>query len=80
MSAPARPTLVKRKAIFAFSLATRRSDARAMTAPAPAAVPLSAATTGLRSARMFLIRSHVMRVNSTRPGMSREKSSLMMSC
>ncbi len=49
-----------------------------MTAPAPAAVPLRAATMGLRRARMFLMRSQVIRVKSTSPGMSRWNSSPMM--
>ena len=48
MSAPERPTLVKRKAIFAASAAMRRSQAEAITAPAPATVPLSAPTIGRR--------------------------------
>ena len=59
MSAPESPTLVKRKAIFALSAATRRSQAAAITAPAPATRPLSAATTGRRQRRMARISSPV---------------------
>ena len=46
MSAPERPTLLKRNAILAVSAAMRMSQAAAITAPAPATVPFSAATTG----------------------------------
>ena len=52
MSAPARPTFTNRNAIRAVSAATRRSEATAMAAPAPAVVPFSAATMGAGSARM----------------------------
>ncbi len=52
MSAPARPTFTKRNAILAVSAATRKSEARAMAAPAPATVPFSEATIGWGSARM----------------------------
>ena len=40
--------------------ATRKSHASAMTAPAPAAMPLTAAITGRGSVRMFLTSSPVM--------------------
>ena len=78
MSAPARPTFTKRNAIFARSEATRTSEASAITDPAPAAIPFTAATIGFRKRRMFRIRSQVIRVNSTSPGMSRAKSSPMI--
>ena len=53
MSAPHRPTLGKTKPNLADSLAMRKSEASAITAPAPTATPLTAATTGLRRRRMF---------------------------
>ena len=46
MSAPVSPTFVKRKAKRAVSARTRKSEASASTAPAPAAIPLIDATTG----------------------------------
>ena len=67
MSAPERPTLVKRKAIFAFSEAIRRSQALAMTAPAPATRPFKAPTTGRRQRRMARTSAPVTRVKSSRP-------------
>ena len=79
MSAPARPTREKRNAILALSAAMRMSLAAAITAPAPATVPLSAATTGRRHCRMDRMRSPVSRVNSSSPAASREKSAPMMS-
>ena len=79
MSAPARPTREKRKAILALSAAIRMSLAAAITAPAPATVPLSAATTGRRHWRMERMRSPVRRVNSSRPAASLENSAPMMS-
>ena len=48
MSAPQRPTCGKMKPNFAAVLAMRKSQASAMTAPAPTAMPLTAATTGRR--------------------------------
>ena len=48
MSAPERPTLGKMKPKRALSAAMRRSQAAAMTAPAPTAMPLTAAMTGRR--------------------------------
>ena len=59
MSAPVRPTFVKRNANFAESAITRRSLASAITAPAPAAVPLTAAITGLSRRRRFSMTSPV---------------------
>ena len=52
MSAPESPTRVNRYAIRADSAAILTSHAVAMTAPAPATVPLSAATTGCRHRRI----------------------------
>ncbi len=51
-----------------------------MTAPAPTATPLTAATTGRGTVQIVWMSRPVMRVNSTRPAMSRENSSAMMSC
>ncbi len=48
MSAPHSPTLGKMKPKRALLLAMRMSQAAAMTAPAPTAMPLTAATTGRR--------------------------------
>ena len=79
MSAPESPTRVNRYAIRADSAAIRTSHAVAMTAPAPATVPLSAPITGCRHCRIAAIRSHVIRVNSSSPSKSRSKSAPMMS-
>ena len=68
MSAPESPTRTKRNAILARSAAMRKSQADAMTAPAPATVPLSAATTGRGQRRMARIRSQVSRVNTPELG------------
>ncbi len=46
MSAPASPTRVNRNANEADSASTRKSAASAITEPAPAAIPLTAAITG----------------------------------
>ena len=53
MSAPASPTFTKRNAIRAVSAATRKSEASAMAAPAPATVPFSEATIGLGQRRAW---------------------------
>ena len=66
MSAPVRPTFVNRKEIFADGAATRRSEASAMTAPAPATAPWSEAITGCGQRRMFRTRAHVIRVKESR--------------
>ena len=79
MSAPESPTRTNRNAIFADSAAIRKSQAAAITAPAPATVPFRAATIGRRQRRMLRMTSHVMRVNSRSPRASREKSAPMMS-
>jgi hypothetical protein len=46
MSQPARPTLLNRKPTLTRSVPSRRSDAMAMMAPAPAQIPSTAATIG----------------------------------
>jgi hypothetical protein len=79
MSAPVSPTWVKRKRKLADAAQTRRSLASAITAPAPAARPLTAAITGLSSRRIALTTSPVMRANSSTPFMSRFSSSPMIS-
>ena len=65
MSAPASPTLVKRKANFAERVITRKSAARASTDPAPAAVPWIAAITGTGDSRIARTTSPVIRVNDS---------------
>ena len=64
MSAPHSPTGGKMKPNFASAAAIRRSLAHAITAPAPTAVPLTAATIGRLHARIALI---------SRPGRARER-------
>ncbi len=71
---------VKRNAMRADGTAMRMSAAVAMTAPAPATVPLSAAMIGRRHWRIASTRSHVMCVNSSSPRKSRDSSGPMMSC
>ena len=51
-------------AIFALSAAILRSEANAITAPAPAAVPLMAAMMGFLSRRMFRMTSPVIRAKA----------------
>ena len=65
MSAPASPTRVNRKANDADSAITRKSQASASTAPAPAATPLMAAITGTGHSRSALTTVPVIRVNSS---------------
>ena len=79
MSAPVSPTLVKRKAKRAVSARTRKSEASASTAPAPAATPLTDATTGFSSRRRLRTTAPVMRVNCSMPLTSRFPSSPMIS-
>ena len=71
MSQPARPTRVKRNAVFASGVPRRRSAKSAIIAPAPTQTPSTAAMTGCGQARMALTRSPVMRVKASRPFMSR---------
>ncbi len=73
MSAPASPTRVNRKANEAESAISRKSQASARTAPAPAATPLMAAITGTGHSRSALTTLPVMRVNS-------RSSAVPMSC
>ena len=70
MSAPARPTRTNKKATLLRAVPTRRSEAMAMIAPAPAQMPSIAATIGCGQARISLTRSPVMRVKASRPAMS----------
>ena len=64
MSAPASPTELNRKRNDAERARIRKSAARAMTAPAPAATPLRAAMIGFGSSRMRWTTAPVIRVNS----------------
>ena len=79
MSDPASPTLTNRKAILARSDSNRKSLARARAAPAPAAMPFTAAMTGFSSRRMLRTTSQVSRVKRYSPAPSIFKSSPMMS-
>src|SRR5919108_1166301 len=65
MSAPASPTRTNRKASRADLASTRRSAARAITAPAPAATPLTPATIGGGHSRIRGTTEPVIRVNSS---------------
>ena len=79
MSAPASPTRVNRNANVADLARTRTSDASAMTAPAPAAIPLTAAMTGSGHSRSARTTDPAMRVNSSRPAVSIDCSAPMIS-
>ncbi len=68
MSAPASPTRVNRKAVLASGVASRRSEAMARMAPAPAQMPSTAAITGCGHLRIALTRSPVMRVKASSSG------------
>ena len=70
MSAPESPTLVNRNATRLFGVPSRRSEAIARIAPAPAHTPSTAATIGCGHARIALTRSPVMRVKRRRPSAS----------
>ena len=65
MSPPDRPTLVNRNANRAAGVATRKSAASAITAPAPAAIPWSAAMMGTGHSRMPRMTSPVIRVKAS---------------
>src|SRR4029450_7776691 len=80
MSAPARPTFVNRNANRAERASTRRSAASAMTAPAPAATPFTAATIGSGHSRISRTTAPVMRVNSSSVRWSEPSSAPMISC
>ena len=65
MSAPAKPTLVNRNANDADAASSRKSLASAITEPAPAAIPLTAAITGSGHSRSAFTTAPVIRVNSS---------------
>ena len=65
MSAPDSPTLVNRNANRAAGVQTRKSAASAMTAPAPAAMPCTAAMIGTGHSRMPRMTSPVIRVKAS---------------
>ena len=79
MSQPASPTRTNRNAVFASGVPRRRSEAMARQAPAPTHTPSIAAITGCGQARIALTTSPVMRVNASRPFMSRSISGPMIS-
>ncbi len=80
MSAPDSPTRVNRKANDAVSAMIRKSQASAMTAPAPAATPFNDAITGSGDSRRALTTLPVIRVNSSRLAVSISWSGPMISC
>ena len=65
MSAPDSPTLVNRNAKRAFGVHTRKSAASAITDPAPAAMPCTAAMIGTGHSRMRWITSPLIRVKAS---------------
>src|SRR5438874_5367658 len=67
MSPPDRPTLVNRKANLAAGVHTRKSAASAITAPAPAAMPWTAAMTGTGQSRISRMTSPLIRVKASSP-------------
>ena len=79
MSAPDKPTLVKRKAILALGAAMRTSAAAAITAPAPHAKPFTPHTIGFSRRSMFAIKSQVMRVKACTCAASASSKRAMMS-
>ena len=80
MSAPASPTRTNRKASLLRAVATRRSEAQAIIAPAPVHTPSIAATIGCGQARIALTMSPVMRVNCSSSGIFIWTSGPMISC
>jgi enoyl-CoA hydratase/carnithine racemase len=62
MSPPDRPTLVNRNANRAAGVHTRKSAASAITAPAPAAIPCTAAMTGSGQSRISRMTGEVIRL------------------
>ena len=80
MSAPESPTLVKRKANLARSDTILKSLANANMAPAPAAMPLTAAITGFLRFRMFLTTLQVIRVKRLSSSAFMSISLPMISC
>ena len=79
MSPPESPTLVNRKANRPDVLTTRKSDASATTAPAPAAMPWIAVMMGIGHSRIARITSPVILVNRIRSRGSIVISSPMIS-
>ncbi len=79
MSQPASPTRVKRKAVRVRGVASRRSEAIARIAPAPAATPSTAEMTGCGQARIAFTRSPVMRVKASSSGTAIRVSGSMIS-
>src|SRR5271157_3007 len=65
MSPPDRPTLVNRKANRAAGVHTRKSAASAITAPAPAAIPCTAAMIGTGQSRISRMTSPLIRVKAS---------------
>ena len=65
MSPPDRPTLVNRKANRAAGVHTRKSAASAITAPAPAAIPCTAAIIGTGQSRISRMTSPLIRVKAS---------------
>ncbi len=81
MSQPARPTRLNRKAVLLRAVPSRRSEAIAMIAPAPAQTPSIAATIGCGQVRIALrTSSPVMRVNISSSGAFSRTSGPMISC
>src|SRR5882757_1344187 len=80
MSHPARPTRVNRKAVVVRGVPSRRSDAIARIAPAPAHTPSIAATIGCGQWRIAFTRSPVMRVKSSNCWKFIRVSGSMISC
>ena len=66
MSPPDSPTLVNRNANRPDRPTTRKSEASATTAPAPAAIPCTALMIGMGHSRMARITSPVILVNRIR--------------
>ena len=79
MSPPERPTRVKRNANRADVEQTRKSDAIAITDPAPAAMPWMPLMIGIGHSRIALITSPVIRVKPIRSRGSIVISSPMIS-
>ena len=80
MSQPARPTRLNRKAVLERAVPSRRSEAIARMAPAPAQTPSIAATMGCGQARIAFTSSPVMLVNINSSGAFSRISGPMISC
>ena len=70
---------LNRNAVLLRAVPSRRSEAIARIAPAPAHMPSTAAMIGCGQARMALTRSPVIRVKASRPGISSLVSGPMIS-